>query len=849
MNKDKIFNPVTQAVDETELSKAFSKIQSKNRIKSPEQLKLVTDIKQRMAEMDTSRKNSCPHYLSPTTIKTKTIDEDGVTSESYGTEMQDSDYSWVKRWQRDLDLYMMKSGKNKFDSDLPEVTSPIIFSSIQAMVAQFQDANTTATFEATANTDPITAKIATAWLENWENKTNAQQTIKNPLFLEACIKGTAISYNARIMKTRTVYKNRTVEDILDEYGVDETTDQATVDQLTQAIMEKAKTNPKQVLTKEEELTEFDDFFVQKVPLEEFYIDESALEINGIVNEARDCIWKQYVTVQQVFDEYQNSKDPFVLKENLTAELIVSASKVSTEYEEYKDNSYLFLAEKEVSDKVCVIKYYNRAKDKFVVLANDIVIRDGCLPYNHKQLPFSKYIALPLTNSFYGVGFGTLLDNIQSQDELLQSLQLWTATYNANLPGTYTNASGDMNQVLKDTMEGLRKFKAGEFMKIGAGDKVERMEPIILGSEITNIRQAFDEKATRITFVNPLMNSIPSVNTAVRNNQQIQENSLLGIRMLVNNWGKGWEEAIYQGTSIVKQTEPHSYSEVEDYIEETNENTQVVERLKTLKKQYKTLETKGQKLETGMDGEKRMVESATGGTIELTPEVVDEFDKLKVQVRIETTALASRQLQAQQLQDTMTMAMNVLGNPAFAENKIILSMLKEFLEKRDVDPKILNMFEDENSDESDSLADYQNENLKLGNYEPPIPGMSQNHIMKHVMVFNELIMEGENLMLTLEDLASQAPEVDPMTGEPLPPQGLEQIQAQMDGITKIIRLINEHMAGDVQEKKNSVLTAISMANKGQQQSQGQPMPQPKMGMPPEGQMPPSPDVPIAPISQV
>ena len=128
-------------------------------------------------------------------------------------------------------------------------------------------------------------------------------------------------------------------------------------------------------------------------------------------------------------------------------------------------------------------------------------------------------------------------------------------------------------------------------EIGPNDKFERLPPIQIGFEIQNRQKELVERTTKITFINDLMLSLPQGNTAVRNNQMIQENGLLGVRMVVNNWGKsGWEDAIYQGLCIVKQTEPYSYSQAEEHIEGEFEQLAVSQAVKKAKK-HSTLQTR------------------------------------------------------------------------------------------------------------------------------------------------------------------------------------------------------------------------------------------------------------------
>ncbi len=81
-----------------------------------------------------------------------------------------------------------------------------------------------------------------------------------------------------------------------------------------------------------------------------------------------------------------------------------------------------------SDFVEVIKYFNKPKDQYAIIANGVLlnplIRDGKeeiapLPWNHKKLPFSKTIFEPIdTNFFYGI---PLAQKVKSPQEALNML--------------------------------------------------------------------------------------------------------------------------------------------------------------------------------------------------------------------------------------------------------------------------------------------------------------------------------------------------------------------------------------------------------------------------------------------
>jgi hypothetical protein len=812
MAKKKLFNAITGEIDRDEVASQYTKVESLNRFRDEEEFDKVMDIKTRFMEMDKYRQTSCPWYSTVTVLNKNDEIDDSNQSEAAILE-QSSSMNWERRWQRDRDLYFMKSGKNRFDSDLPEVSSPVVFAPVQAAVAQYQDANTTVMIDPVPGTDPIFARIASEYIRNWETGPSKALNVRLELFREACITGTAISYNGRMTKKRKVRMMRSIDDIMGELTDDPDNMAEDQDGIVDVEKVKSKINkdPLKQLTYEDTIVDFDDNILEMVPLEELWVDPGAESFNGLTRDARDCIWVQYVPVQQVFTDFENSDDAFVIKKNLNAELIMSAGSVDEIYNKISGDYIKNLMISGRKDNlVCLLKYYNKMTDQYVILANDIIIRDGPLPYNHKQLPFSLYKLIPMTNSFYGLGFGTMLDTVQQQDELFLSLSHFLTERNANLPIGYSSDNGELEESLREIVENKKPLKAGNFIKMSSDD---RIEPIAVGSapfDLKSMRDELESIATKSTGVNSLMNSVPSANTAVRNNQMIQENSLLLIRMIVSNFSQGYVDAVSQILSIAKQLEPLSYIETVEDTTKHHTNPQITESLK----QYRKIQTNSiNEIENGS-----YEETEKGGTVELKPDITEKFDKLQVNIKIETIALASRQLQAQQYSETLDKALLVLGNPAFAENKIIMALFKDFLDKKGVNPKYFAYFEDENSDESDILADYQNEKMMAGEFEPPLAGMSQNHKMKHALLLMQLYTEQQNLNAQAkvyeQQLQQGMEQMDQGMGDQMSlDPGLIEVSQQLDQqllqIQDQIERLSKHLAGDMQAKTDADMAAMTM----------------------------------------
>lgn len=822
------FNNLTAEVDSD-----IDTLLKVGRIQSKEEALIVKTIYTRFNKMKKHRENSCPWGKS-TFVYQNVEDSNGEMTRANGTS-QGKD-NWENRWQRDRDLAQMRTGRNKFDSDLPDVSSPMVLSAAQAYISQFKDSHLSVMIEPNEMADSIMAKIAKAVIDDIDLNGGVEKTDKDLVVPEAVVCGTSITYNGYFCKKRSVKIIKTIDDLMEEAGFNdeameglsqmadpmtgeliEIDPQIIYQQKQDELVAQIKKDPKKMLLSEKMMIDYEGVSTEFVPLEEMFIDPMAWDFNSMSRDARDCIWRQYVPVQQVYNEYLNSNDPFVIKKNLNDDLIISSSSSSQFYNaEMTKMSFTFDTISN-EDLVCLVKYYNKYTDQYIVIANDIVIRDGVLPYNHKLLPFSKYIFQPLPNSFYGIGLGTLLDTTQTTAELFESLQSFLAERNANQP--ISTFGDNVNEVMTNLMEGNKPLKAGSIIKLEATESIMPLQFGQIGVDVDKVQGKLQSNAVLIAGVNPQQIAIPNANLAVRTAQMSSESGLLTMRAVFQNIGNGKLDTYKQLLLIIKQLEPTRYEEIEGEIEEGSQNPEVKKQLKKYRSVKAQLEAKDPEQE-----------------VELTPEVTNTFDKLKITMRVETTQLASRQLQASNLQEAMNTAMAIRSNPALKDDKIVKMFFREYLEKKGISQKVLSLLESEESEQENELADVQNLLMKSGQNIESIAGMSENHMSKHTAFLLELYTERDNLDMEATQLDTGQLNPDMAQDEM---QFLQEMAAARDKVTKTIEILSKHLIGDMQAKTEANVAAVTM---GQQQPasqppQGQPQPGPMEGQPNEMPMDP------------
>ena len=833
-----------------------------NRVKTEKEAKLVLDIYDRFSKMKSFRDQSCPWRNLRQTSVLVTDDERTLGNETqYETLVSASGNGWEQRWRRDDELAMMKPSRNLFASGLPTVNVPVVWGAKQAITSQYQDQTMSITIEPQVGVDDIVAKVAELKIKDIEQKADIERMKKEIWFPSFVSRGTIITYNPYLCKKRMVKITQSLEEVLKTAGFDdEMLEEQQFDEMgnqidpemlkqiygqkKQEFTAKIKKDPAKYLLKEVEIVDYDDPYAEMVNLEELYFDPFALDFNSLTRGCRDVCWVQYLPAGQVLEEYKNSNDIFIKKENLTEDLIISGNNVNSFYTGNDvapiQNMVSCLSFTDQNDLACVVKYFNRETDKYVILINDIVVRDGVLPYNHKKLPFSKACMIEIPNCFYGMGYGVALDQTQQDIEFFTSLQSYLAERNSNAP---IGVVGDelYSQLETLTAKGTEPLKAGSLVKMEQGETMESLQLAPTNFDIEKVLQRLQDNAVVIAGVNPQQNSLPNPNLAVRSAQMSQESALLTMRSFIQNFEQVRVDFATQWLSLVKQIEPTNGERVEESVEADLGNEQVEKQLEQFRKiKVKSGESLG--LEDEQSGETMKYDD-----VEMNPDITKYFDKLDVSVRVEASQLASRQLQAQQMQEAMNATMLVRGNPTFKEDKVVNGELKYYLDKAGVPTKILSLLNEEQQSESTELGELQNLVMEGGQSVAPIFGMSEKHKKQHTDKLVELFTAKRNLENQMASLQPPQPTGDPMTDE----MAMEQIQmqgepimAEIDKLNKIIDLISEHLKGDMQRKEDSDLASIKMTTPpAPMPPQGQPMPPEQLQM--GGEQPPQ-EMPMNPM---
>lgn len=204
--------------------------------------------------------------------------------------------------------------------------------------------------------------------------------------------------------------------------------------MSQEEIEKLKGGEK--VYEEQTIFDYDDIAFEPVKIQEVYVDPSARCLHGTSYAAQYLIRRMLPSLAQFKAMF--SADPDAKNVN---KVVPTSAYVGEDTEFFKPP-------RDISDQdtVEVLIYYNKPEDRYIVVANDVLIKDMPIPYKHKQIPYIQISAYEVLHQLYGMGIPDKLMNIQSELEILKNL-------------TYDRLHITSNPMLK-----IKKTIYGEFSK-------------------------------------------------------------------------------------------------------------------------------------------------------------------------------------------------------------------------------------------------------------------------------------------------------------------------------------------------------------------------------------------------
>lgn len=158
--------------------------------------------------------------------------------------------------------------------------------------------------------------------------------------------------------------------------------------------------------KDKEVVDIDDSYTEWVENEYIYIDEKARHIDFAI----DGVEREILELDEFYRMY-SMKPQF-----MDVDKVQAGGETTT-------RSYFKLPKDINENDVEILHYYNRAIDAYWVVANNVVIHDGPIPYSHKELPFSVLYHYQVPGRFHGLGIPKIIHYLSEERRSIRNLNM------------------------------------------------------------------------------------------------------------------------------------------------------------------------------------------------------------------------------------------------------------------------------------------------------------------------------------------------------------------------------------------------------------------------------------------
>ena len=541
-------------------------------------------------------------------------------------------------------------------------------------------------------------------------------------------------------------------------------------------------------------------------LRDFYIDPNAQNLHGTNYAAMDCAGVLYVTPSQVRSMFNG--DPEV--RNLDKIRTTNAESYSSPF--YKPP-------RDVESGYCeLIFYYNKETDSEVIICDDVLLKDGPIPYDDKRLPFVAFHLIRHPGQFYGMGIVDVLLQLSSEDSAMKNARIMNLRYKVNAPILIgATIFGDVDNQL-DTIE------PGQIIKVSDVNQTKVLATPDIPFDSWRTSEELKDEAVMNSGINPQGLTLPMSSTPATNTIAMKETMSDIVNMYsdnlmqgMNHWGELLESRFCQFYS-----QPTKKAALELGKKQMRELRLEDIMLYDDGGQIKTRDIKGAKI------------------IPLGKEHFSWREQPRIYISADFIAPISEAFQMRKAQEILPQLAPFAGEPgtevkpgqpAVINIRKLVGWYLEQMKVQDVDFLI-----DEDEDRMDEIkqAIEQQELMMDGKDAEGIPGEPKAHKYAHAME-----------LLRINNTVSNDQFID-MMQNPNP-----QVQAFVMAIIDYKKRLAEHLKTDSLIEQQAAETAVAkaeafdqlMAQVQQGQMPGQPpMGQSPMGQPPMGQPPMGPQMP-------
>lgn len=456
--------------------------------------------------------------------------------------------------------------------------------------------------------------------------------------------------------------------------------------------------------KEKLVTDIDDDYAKWIPNEYCYIDEKCNHIDDAV----DGIRREILNVREFQRVYGQKKD------FQNVEFVQRGGDVST-------RSYFILPRDISGNDVEILHYYNRALDVYWVAANNVVIRDGPIPWKHKEIPFAVRYYYRVPGFFWGIGIPKVLQMLSEERNSIRNLNMDRQNLQINKMFLHNNMFDLSEDDLVSRPHGLISVDTNG---LPLDQAIKPIEYGDVPASYFKTEQIMMEDIIRATGIDTRLTDVPEQNTATSANisreQQLKRVTMLGmldeidtgtlIRLGRLKWSNiqffyplGRMDTIYEGNKEKQQ--------------------QVFKTIKVDGRQFSIVKENGNNV-LKMDD----ITGASAFSLDKKMAKYMEGD-FTISVNASPYAPPSRAIKQSQVTELFSL---IGGNPQYLATITPAKAVQRVLQLNDEDPQDWLSGQSPDPQHTMLAADTENKVMFAGQPLGPTPGATTEHTLMHVM---------------------------------------------------------------------------------------------------------------------
>jgi len=773
---------ITQTIEYSDIKKIWGDKYPKK------QFETVQAVRERFRQLALYRRTSC-YWSTPimTPFQYDNVSTEGVNT--IDTALNYTGTNWNFHWDLCLKAWAMwKQYLNQYSN----VKSPISFATVEAIMAEFQDNNNTMSLYPTHDEDRNNVKVYTAFFKYLESQLEIS-TAKKSSFHTTVQLGTSFLYNPYVEKIHKKEKILSGDDAQEHINSIDDKEHPDLKQKLLDLLENGKP-----ITKEEDIIDYKNPAIIAISPYDIYPDDSASCLQGLSREASDLVYRTTPSIEQFRARFINSKDPWVIMNNVKrVKPAYQAASIYSEVQKFFKIPQDIITSR---NKIELIEYYNKVTDRYIIVANDLLVREGPLPYNHGQLPFSVSKFTVFEDQFYGIGIPAVLESLQALDETILNMYIETKKISLNPSIIY-------NSAYEEDLDGLAVLEPGKRVAFGGPVTEDNLRffqgPDSPIQDISSLREMIKEDATMAAGVNDLAYANSDPNEAVRNNQIAMQSTYKIIKKGINNWSEGLHNSWSQIIDLIQQYLPNEFIEANEDVDDEKKGGKI----------YRTIPTDGFKLEMDDQSGDLQQKTITGRSFfEMKPETLTLLSKPDIKIEVDQILPLSANTAIQRSEVSLSQLVPILGNPMFMNNPIIVDIVRDYMQQHGYDSSTIDKLQDEDSEDAVEEATLQDNQMMKGNRVPGMPGMSDAHKNVHLVD-----------LLDLKDEILEKQRKLNVPASSMTPEKLQKMQGDIQDLQNNYSLLYEHLMTDNQPKVGGVNQNLGQGS---------------TPMPPEGNQPPT-----------